>query len=372
MRLAFIKKKFLIHGGAERYLQTLMGRLRKEGHEIHIFSNQWSCEEKIAFHKVNALSLNSFLSTVTFARNAARSIKKDSGFDCVISFERTNCQDIYRAGEGCHAEWLNIRSAVAPLYKRMSFRLNPLHLALLAIERELYSDTKLIIANSRMVKQQIVRHYSVPEERLKIIYNGVDLVRFSPDNKRRWRKGVRERLGMSEGSKLIIFVGTGFKRKGLGALIGAISLMRDEDLKVLVVGRGNFSGFRRMAERKGVDDRIVFLGSRTDIEGFYGAADVFVLPTLYDPFSNATLEAMASGLPVVTTRNNGAGELIENGQEGFVVSSLFDAHELSEAVRDSLHDLKEMGEKARRKAELFPIERAAGEFTEAIKKLNNT
>jgi UDP-glucose:(heptosyl)LPS alpha-1,3-glucosyltransferase len=371
MKLAFIKKKFLIHGGAERYLQTLTGHLRKEGHEIHIFANQWAGKEGIAFHKVGVVSLNSFLSTVTFGRNAARAIKKDLEFDCVISFERTNCQDIYRAGEGCHAEWLKIRATIEPLYKKMSFKLNPLHLALLDIERKLFSDTRLIIANSRMVKDQIVRHYSVPEERLATIYNGVDLVRFSQDNRERWRRVVRERLGISDGSKLVLFVGTGFRRKGLGTLIDAISLAKDEDLKVLVIGKDNFGSFRKRAERKGVDDRIVFLGPRKEIEEFYGAADIFVLPTLYDPFSNATLEAMASGLPVVTTKNNGAGELVENGQEGFVVSSLFDALEFSEALRWPLQDLKEMGEKARRKAELFPIERAADEFTEAIKKVNN-
>ncbi len=371
MKLAFIKKKFSIHGGAERYLQTLMGYLRKEGHEIHIFANQWTGGEGIVFHKVGAASFNSFLSTVTFSRNAARAIEKARQMDCVISFERTNCQDIYRAGEGCHAEWLRIRSAVEPLHKRISFRLNPLHLSLLDIERRLFSGTRLIIANSRMVKEQIVSHYAVPEERLTTIYNGVDLDRFSQDNRGKWRGRVREDLGISGGSKVVLFVGTGFKRKGLGTLIDAISFLRDKDVKVLVIGRDSPDRFRSLAKGKGGEGGIIFLGPRSEIERYYAAADLFVLPTLYDPFSNATLEAMASGLPVVTTKNNGASELVENGQEGFVVENLFDARELGEAVRRSLHDPGEMGEKARKKAELFPIQRAAREFTEAIKKVNN-
>ena len=371
MKLAFIKKKFSIHGGAERYLQTLMGHLRKEGHEIHIFANQWSGEDGAIFHKVEAAAFNSFLSTLTFSRNAARAVRKEEQMDCVISFERTNCQDIYRAGEGCHAEWLKIRSTVEPFHKKISFKLNPLHLSLLAIERKLFSDTRLVIANSGMVKDQIVSHYSVPEERLKIIYNGVDLARFSQDNRGKWRKRVRGDLGISEGSKVVLFVGTGFKRKGVGTLIDAVSFLRDEDVKVLLIGRDNPGRFRGLAKGKGVEDRIIFLGPRKEIERFYGAADLFVLPTLYDPFSNATLEAMASGLPVVTTKNNGVSELVENGQEGFVVDNLSDARELGETVRRCLHDPGEMGGKARRKAELFPIERAAHEFTEAIKKVNN-
>ncbi|MDI6890021.1 MAG: glycosyltransferase family 4 protein [Thermodesulfovibrionales bacterium] len=369
MRLAFIKKRFFFHGGAERYLQTLLTYLKSAGHEIHIFANQWSGQNGIFFHKVDTLSLGSFLSTITFNENVKRAIKKDSKPDCVISFERTTCQDIYRAGEGCHSEWLEIRSKFEPLYKRLSFKINPLHISLINLEKRLFSNTRLIVANSKMVKEQIIKHYAVPEERITVIYNGVDLIRFTPENKDRWHRDVRKSLNISNDSKVLLFVGSGFKRKGLKTLINAIPIIKREDIKALIIGKGDVKEYKTLAEKYGISDKIIFLGPRKDIEKLYAAADIFVLPTLYDPFSNASLEAMASGLPVITTKNNGASELIEKGHEGFVLDNLFDAQELADKIYLSLDNLKLIGERARKKAEQFPIEKAVPEFITVIEQL---
>lgn len=365
MKLAFIKKGFSIYGGAERYLQTLITYLKQAGHEIHIYANQWIREEGVVFHKIDVLSLGSFLSTITFNKNVKTAIKKDKP-KCVISFERTTCQDIYRAGDGCHAEWLEIRSKIEPSYKRLSFKINPLHTSLLNLEKKIFSNTRFILANSKMVKNQIMKHYAVPGERITIIYNGVDLTRFTPENKDGWRENVRKGLTVSESAKVLLFVGSGFQRKGLKTFLSSISLIKREDVKALVIGKGNISKYKTLAKRLGIFDKIIFLEPQKEIERFYAAADLFVLPTLYDPFSNATLEAMASGLPAITTRNNGAAELIENGQEGFVMYNLFDAEELTDKISLSLGNLIVMGRKAREKAQNFSIERAASQFIEII------
>jgi UDP-glucose:(heptosyl)LPS alpha-1,3-glucosyltransferase len=292
--------------------------------------------------------------------------------DCVVSFERTTCQDIYRAGEGCHREWLSIRSGVEPFYKRLSFKINPLHLSLLALEKRLFSDTELIVANSGMVKEQIMRHYAVPEERITIIYNGVDLMRFTPENRGAWREKVRRDLSVSAHEHLLLFVGSGFRRKGLKTLISAMALLKEEDMKALVIGGDEVSSYKRWAAHCGIGERILFLGPQREPEQFYAGADLFVLPTLYDPFSNATLEAMASGLPVITTGNNGAAELIEHGREGFVIPDPLDVKELAGTIRRSLPQLPAMAERSRKKAEGYPIQRAAREFTEAIKRVRKT
>lgn len=367
MRLAFIKKRFSIHGGAERYLQTLIKHLKNSGYEIHVFANQWVDEEGITFHKVTIIPFTSFLSTLTFNMNTRSRVTGHGSqfYDCIISFERTTCQDIYRAGEGCHAEWLNIRSRVEPLYKRLSFKINPLHITLLNLEKKLFENTKLIIANSKMVKKQIISHYAVPEDRIMIIYNGVDLARFSPENKEKWRDDTRNNLSIPKGSKVLLFVGSGFERKGLKTLIHAMSLIK-EDIKTLIVGKGDTNKYKTLAEKLGVHDKIIFLGTQKEIEKFYAASDLFVLPTLYDPFSNATLEAMASGIPVITTKNNGVAELIENGNEGFVMDGLFDARELADKINLSLANLESMGKTAREKACAFPIEMAARKFIGAM------
>jgi UDP-glucose:(heptosyl)LPS alpha-1,3-glucosyltransferase len=372
MRLAFIKKRFSIHGGAERYLQTLINHLKKEGHEIHVFANQWTEKQGAIFHKVNILPLGSFLSNLTFNLNVnseLQTLNSKLGLDCIISFERTTCQDIYRAGEGCHAEWLKIRSEIEPFYRNLSFKINPLHITMLNLEKKLFSDTRLIIANSKMVKEQIIKHYAVPEEKITIIYNGVDLLRFSLENKERWRKDMRESLDIPENTKVLLFVGSGFERKGLKTFIDAIGLLREEDIKALIVGKGDTDRYKTLAERHRVSDKVIFLGTQKEIEKFYAVSDLFVLPTLYDPFSNATLEAMASGIPVITTRNNGVAELIENGHEGFVMDDLFDAKELADKINLSLLNLESMGKTARKKAGAFPIEMAAREFMDAIEYL---
>ncbi len=165
-------------------------------------------------------------------------------------------------------------------------------------------------------------------------------------------------------------MGSGFKRKGLQTLLYSFPLVKNEDIKLLVIGKGDRKRYTMLAEKYGVSDNIIFLKPQREIEKFYAAADIFILPTLYDPFSNATLEAMAAGLPVITTKNNGVAELIENGHEGFVLDNLSDAEELADKIHLTLKNLKVIGEKAREKAEAFPIERAAQEFTEAINKAN--
>lgn len=366
MKLVFIKKTFSIHGGAERYLQTLIKELRQKGHEIHIFAAEWEKEEGIVFHRVKTLPYLSFLSTVTFNTNVKREITRNIKPDCVISFERTTCQDIYRAGEGCHAEWLKKRAYIEPFLKRLSFKINPLHLSLLMLERKLFETTPLIIANSNMVKEQIRQNYSVQDSKVKIIYNGVDLKRFSPENRVKWYDSMRESLSISRDSPVLLFVGSGYERKGLHTLIDSLPLLKEEGIKVLVIGKGNIDRYMAQAQESAVPEKILFLGSQKEIEKYYAAADVFVLPTLYDPFSNATLEAMASGLPVITTKNNGAAEFVENGQEGYVLDNLFDREELAYKISLSLKNREKMTKDSRKKAEAFPIEKAAKEFTEAI------
>ncbi|MDI6801158.1 MAG: glycosyltransferase family 4 protein [Thermodesulfovibrionales bacterium] len=367
MRLVFIKKKFSIHGGAERYLQTFIQHLKKAKHEIHIFANKWDGEDGIIFHKINILPFTSFLSALTFNMNTNSKLKTlNSKPDCVISFERTNCQDIYRAGEGCHAEWLQIREEIEPFFKKISFRINPLHVFLLRLERKLFSNTKKIIANSKMIKKQIIKHYAVPEERITVVYNGVDLERFKLRNRDKWREDIRKRLNVSGDTKVLLFVGSGFQRKGLKTFVEAVSLLKYKNIKALVIGKGDVRSYKTMIRQYDVSDNFIFIKPQKEIEKFYAAADIFVLPTLYDPFSNATMEAMAAGLPVITTRNNGVAELIEEGHEGFVMENLIDARELSEKIDVSLGNIEYMGKMARKKAEEFPIEKAIAEFIRII------
>jgi len=369
MRLAFVKKRFSLHGGAEQYLRTLLSELKKKGHELHVFANQWTDEAGLIYHKVGIVPLSSFLSVLSFSKNSSKALRNER-FDCIVSFERTEYQDISRAGDGCHRAWLGIREAIEPSLKRLSFRVNPLHRYILSLEKRIFDTTPFIIVNSVMVKEQIRRYYGTPESKIAVAYNGVDLSVFSPLNRAKWRENVRGTLGIGAPDKVILFVGSGFRRKGLETLIESLPevkrALQGERLFTLVIGKGEHAEYRQAAQRLGVEGDVSFLGPQGGIERCYAAADVFVLPTLYDPFSNACLEAMASGLPVITTRNNGAAEIIEQGMEGFITSSISDPSDLAQKIITVLADTEVFGMRARAKAEQFSIDRAAHTFMDII------
>jgi UDP-glucose:(heptosyl)LPS alpha-1,3-glucosyltransferase len=201
----------------------------------------------------------------------------------------------------------------------------------------------------------------MPPERVVVAYNGVDAGRFSPEARGRWRAERRLALGVGPEDLLVLFVGTGFARKGLAPLLAALARLRDRGLAphLAVIGSGSARPWQRRAAGLGLGDRVRFAGRVADPERYYAAADIFALPTFFDPFANATLEAMASGLPVVTSRQNGAAEILRPGVDGLIVDRPDDVDGLAEALA-SLADpatRSALGEQARQTALRFPWER---------------
>lgn len=337
MKIAFIRKRYTPFGGAEKYISALSKVLASEGHEIHIFANSWESEpnDKIKFHHVPTLKWGAFISVISFAIAAKLKIRRED-FDIVHSFERTISQDIYRAGDGCHKEWLIQKRAAGSFFANILSYIMPLNISILAIENRIFKkgNYKMIIANSKRGRDEIIKHYGVEPERIGIIYNGVDLKEYHPDNIIRYRKEIRENLNISDSEILVLFVGSGFKRKGLRYLIQAVDIFRKrcENIRLIVAGKGDVSGYRSLAKSLGAERYIKFIGPYKDIKRLYAAADMFVLPTLYEPFSNACIEAMATGIPVITSRINGASELIEDGENGLIVKDPKNYIEISEKI----------------------------------------
>jgi UDP-glucose:(heptosyl)LPS alpha-1,3-glucosyltransferase len=203
------------------------------------------------------------------------------------------------------------------------------------------------------------RYFGVPDEALTVITNGVDIRRFTPEMRQERRREERGQLGLDAHELAVLFAGTGFERKGLRYAVEAAGLVaKDAPVRLLVAGRGPAGPYARLARRMGVEDRVNFLGETGDIEALYAAADVFVLPTLYDPFPNACLEAMACGVPVVTTRITGVAEIIDPGVDSFVVESGDAVLDLAAALRALLDPSRReaVGIAARRKAEQHSFE----------------
>lgn len=333
-RIAFIRQRFTAFGGAEKYVHSLAGLLAGQGHEVHILARKWETDNRdgLIFHPIRCGG-PTFLRLRRFARQADR-IVRENRFDLVHSFERTWSQDIFRAGDGCHREWLLRRARVQGKGRELLDRYNPRHRAFLDLEARLFASPrlKIILSNSQQGREEIIRHYGLSPEKIRVVYNGLDRSRFHTGLDRH-REAVRRELGLDPDEPLALFVGSGFLRKGLGELIDGLART---SAKLIVVGKDHPGPFIRRAARKKVAGRVVFLGPRKDVDRLYGAADVFVLPSWYEPFSNACLEAMAAGLPVITTRETGAAEVIREGENGFTLDFPVDPEQLGRAIEKSL------------------------------------
>ena len=373
MKIAVIRQKFVNYGGAEQFVSEYTTHLANTGHEIHIFANQWaqSNHPNIRVRHVRAIQLNSFLRTLSFAWFALQAVRSES-FDIVQSHERIWRQDLYRAGDGCHREWLERRACYLPFVKRLYLRFNLFHQLILKLEKIIFESgqCKKIIAISEMVKRDILKHYQLPEDRVEVVYNGVRLDRFHPDNRNRFRSEMRERFKISDGEVVVLFVGSGFERKGLEYLVKAVQYLERKNWRLVLVGKGNWERYLSFASKEN-QRKIIYLDPIDAIEKLYAAADLFVLPSIYEPFGNANLQALASGLPIITSRNCGAAEIITPKKEGIVLAEPSDAKAIAEAI-DYLMDSKireTMGQSARLLAEKFTQERNAAEMLNIYQKL---
>ncbi len=363
MKIAILRKKYTFHGGAEGFSHAFMDLLVRQGHEVHVYAIAWekpAAEKGIYFHKVPAVTVNSFFRDLTFALASRRQIMKER-YDIIQSHDKTLFQDIYRAGDGCHIEWLRQRRKRAGVFGRLSMMLNPYHWLIRGLERSIFEQHRYrkIIAISEMVKRNIIDNYRVPANDIVVIYNGVDLERFHPGNRERYRHEVRNHYGVSQTAFVALFVGSGFERKGVRYLLEAAELL-DAPVTIMIVGKGSAEKFRHIAGKQ----RVIFCGPQKQVEQYYAAADAFVFPTMYEPFGNVHLEALASGLPVITTENSGAAEIINPGRNGFIVRAPEDIRSIAEGMQKLLDgDIRRaMAGEARKTAEQFTFKRYAEEI----------
>jgi UDP-glucose:(heptosyl)LPS alpha-1,3-glucosyltransferase len=297
-----------------------------------LITREWRGGEGFEVITCNPFYLGRLWRDWSFARAVCRRLEQES-FDLVQSHERISCCDVYRAGDGVHREWLRQRARTQGALGRLATALNPYHYYVKAAEKRLFGSARLkaVICNSKMVKDEIRNHFGVAEEKLRVIYSGVDTRVFHPDLKRH-RAAVRAQYVVPEDAALFLFVGSGFERKGVTTLLEAMARL-SAGTYLLVVGHDkNLEKYQARAQRLGLGGRVRFAGRQGDVKPFYGAADGLVLPTLYDPFPNVALEAMASGVPVITSSKCGAAELIRDGENGFVCDAL-DSIALSERMR---------------------------------------
>jgi UDP-glucose:(heptosyl)LPS alpha-1,3-glucosyltransferase len=369
-RIALVRGSWNAAGGAERFVQRIAQALAARGVELTLIARRWPRSGEAALPaNVRCLELDSFhvgrrWRDRAFARQVLATVARE-GFDLVQSHERIPGLPVYRAGDGVHRQWLAIKRRRHGWWRALGDTLSLQHRGVLRAEGELFGHPALrcVVCNSEMVRNEIVRHYGVAADKLVVIRNGIDLQRFRPPSAQE-RAAARGGFGWPEDRSVFLFVGSGFERKGVEGALRAFAWgdLRERALLVVVGHDKHRERYERLAGTLGVAGSVRFTGPQDDVLPYYHGADAFVLPTLYDPQSNAVLEAMACGLPAITTTGCGVAELL-SPQSGHVVDA-FDVPGLAAAMADLTRrdHARALGAAARRAIEPYSLQRMTDDY----------
>jgi UDP-glucose:(heptosyl)LPS alpha-1,3-glucosyltransferase len=368
-RVALVRGRYDPSGGAERFVQSAIEALKGEGASLTLVTRSWPDHDGNAI-VLAPFHIGSLWRDWAFARDACRELGKRH-FDLVQSHERIACCDVYRAGDGVHAQWLHERARVQGALARWATRLNPHHRFLLASERELFASPRLkaVICNSEMVRREIAQRFGTQAAKLVLIRNAVDGERFHPALREELRDSVRQQLSIPRLARVMLHVGSGFERKGVKALLEAVAAAPQEAWAIVVGRDKRLHRYTALARSLGIGERVRFVGAVSDVRPYYAAADAFLLATLYDPQPNAALEAMACGLPVLTTPRCGAAELLEEGVSGYVRDAL-DVAGMAQAIGQlDMSHARTMGAAAREAVAPYTPQAMAREYLALYERL---
>lgn len=343
LNLAIVRQRYTSFGGAERFVERALAALSADGLHVTVITRKWGgAGEKAAerdVHICNPFYIGRWWRDAGFSA-AVRRLLKRCEFDLVQSHERIPGCDIFRAGDGVHATWLELRGRQQNRLQRFLTRWHPWHRYTCAAERRMFADSGLraVICNSHMVRADIERRFGVSAEKLHVIHNGVDLEYFNPGLKAQYRVDMRNRLGIETDTPVVLYVGSGFARKGVPQLLQAMTELRHNTAVAVIVGKDkHIRRMQSLTDSLGLAERVHFVGPQQDVRPWYGMADVLALPTLYDPFPSVVLEALACGLPVMTSPSCGAAEILTGLPCGRVCDAL--APTKQAAALDALLDV---------------------------------
>lgn len=353
-------------GGAEQWTWQFARLLARRGEEVHVLASQYrSQSDDVAFERHLLPRTHSRIGFAAAAEATARKLR----LDLVHDMGSGSYCDVFQPHGGARKASFEQNLLLCPNWlrpaKRFSMGFLPRYREFRRLARLQYrQDGRLFVALSRMVARDFMRYHDVPWEQIRIVYNGVNTERFSPDLRAIYRDKIRKKLGIRD-EVLVLIVAHNFPLKGVPTLLKSVGrLVRGgEPLRLVVAGGKRLGPYRRLAEQSGAGLATTFLGPVDDAAPYYAAADIYAQPTFYDPCSLVVLEALATGLPVITSRFNGAGELMTPGQEGYIVEDPGNADEMTSHLRELLDPQKRstMQHAARRLAVAHSLERNCDE-----------
>ncbi len=357
--------------GSSRYVPEVAKRWADKGHEVHIFASRWDrmSHPNVSFHRVPSIFSSRLLpreAWMTLAHTVAQKFRK---FDVTLAQPTRYFTPDVGEMQFVYKSWVD--------WKRKNGTKDSLKIRLSDawlqwMERRNVKKASHLIALAECVKRDITSGYGIEPGKVTVAYSGTNLDEFRPENRGAFRREIRERHGIGDDELLLLFVGNPFSRKGLDRVIEALPLLEGRKYRLLVCGKDDPSPFIEAAKRLGVDKKIVWnIGLTTEINKYFAASDAFVFPTRYEPFGLVITEAMASGLPVITSAVSGAAELIADGKEGMLLKDPEDSGRIAafmKALADSPTLRKAMGEAARKKAEEYTWDGTAATMLDVLQK----
>lgn len=342
-KVAILKSGLANTGGLEKNTQRIANALSKDNPDVHILTSGKSDaqlkDSNLHIVHFGKLFSSSLLRLWQFDRLASDWVDKMKP-DIVLGMDRNRCETHYRAGNGVHAAYLKRRALTDSYFKRLTFKINPLHLSILHFEKQTFESKRLrcLITNSDMVRREVLEYYNADEACIHVLHNGVEWHEMQKDfdEWKERRPSLYKELGLNPNSFQFLFVGNGYRRKGLEFLFKGLKLLKNVDYELSVVGsEREMETFKEYAMGFEIQNRVHFFGPRKDISKFYQVADALVIPSLYDPFANVTLEALAMGLFVVSSKFNGGKEVL-TPMQGTCIEDLFDPESVREALQKAL------------------------------------
>ena len=360
MRILLIVRGFSKDKGVWRYVVELAERFVKE-HETHLLTTKYDYKvENLIVHKKPVIEKPfwlQILSNAYYNTKYAKKLKEKFNIDIVHSNGSESLFCDVLTMHSCHKAWVKYYRSW-DLFRNVAGFISSVNKVVLSVERKVIEKgSRKIIAVSEGVKKEILENYNVPEDKIAVIPNGVDLHEFKPDRAK--REKIREKYKIRNKEIILMFSGHEFGRKGLEYIIKALPQVK-ENVKLLVVGKDNPEPYKKLASKLGVSNKIIFAGFVPEISEYYAASDIFVFPTTYEAFSLATLEAVASGLPILATKVNGTEELIKEGYNGFFIKR--EPKDIAEKINISVEDenlRKQMSRNARKTAEKYSWDEVA-------------
>lgn len=327
-------------GGCEHYISDLARRIARDGHGVHLYASRWDADALPAstvYHKIPQATGPRFLKPWRFA-SACIDALREHPVDVSMGFDKTWGQDILYPQGGLHSasRVQNLMKHEPGLYRLATRLIRPVDVSSYSfrrLERRQYltSPRPTVLAISRMVQGHFRQYLGLAESSVRVLYASIDPERFAAMDRLARRARERYSWGATADDVVGLFVGMNYRLKGLAQLLKAmVHVPRESRFRLMIVGSAKYQRYESLAKQLGIGDRVKFLGFQADPRDAYFAADVLVHPTFYDPCSLVALEALACGLPVLTTRFNGASELLPSDSP--IVNDPHDSHELASAI----------------------------------------